>query len=268
MVYGPFIVRAPFALSFLFSSRLSGETGVFARIVAAVGSRALGSGENTVSSQAKPVRIVIAGEHSIFRHGLRRLLEAESEFLIAGEAADGSEAAPLVRDLEPDVLLLGFSKSCQPAAEIMRDLVASGTDARTIVLTDRVDAPDVMCALQLGARGVVLKDSEPGVLFNSIQSVMAGHFWLGRERVSGALPGLRQLASERRRDKAFGLTPRELEIIRAVVAGHTNKEIADQSSISENTVKSHLTHIFNKLGASNRLELALFAAHHRLLDGV
>jgi DNA-binding NarL/FixJ family response regulator len=106
------------------------------------------------------------------------------------------------------------------------------------------------------------------VLFDSIRSVMAGRFWLDREEASGAVPGLRKLEAERRRTKAFGLTRRELEILRAVVAGYTNKEIAERSSLSENTVKSHLTHIFNKSGASNRVELALFAAHHRLLDGV
>jgi DNA-binding NarL/FixJ family response regulator len=97
---------------------------------------------------------------------------------------------------------------------------------------------------------------------------MAGHFWLDREELSGAVPGLRRLEASRRRTKAFGLTRRELEILRAVVAGYTNKEIAEQSSLSENTIKSHLTHIFNKSGASNRVELALFAAHHRLLDGI
>jgi two-component system nitrate/nitrite response regulator NarL len=82
------------------------------------------------------------------------------------------------------------------------------------------------------------------------------------------VPGLRKMEADRRRTKAFGLTRRELEILRAVVAGYTNKEIAERSSLSENTVKSHLTHIFNKSGASTRVELALFAEHHRLLDGV
>jgi DNA-binding NarL/FixJ family response regulator len=80
--------------------------------------------------------------------------------------------------------------------------------------------------------------------------------------------GLRKLRNARRRTRALGLTEREIEIARAVVAGYTNKEIARRSSISENTVKSHLMHIFNKLGASNRVELAIFAAHHRVLDGV
>jgi two-component system nitrate/nitrite response regulator NarL len=215
-----------------------------------------------------PIRIVIAGEHPIFRHGLRRLLEAEPDFLIVSETGDGSAAAGLVRDLQPHILLLGFATSGTPAAVTMQEIAALEASTRTILLTDRVDTPDVMLVLQQGARGLVPKDSAPELLFESIRSVMAGRLWLNREEVSSAVPGLRKFEASRRRTKAFGLTRRELDILKAVVAGYTNKEIAERSSLSENTVKSHLTHIFNKSGASNRVELALFAAHHRLLDGV
>jgi DNA-binding NarL/FixJ family response regulator len=218
-----------------------------------------------VQGEAKQVRIVIAGEHPIFRHGLRHLLESDAEMLIVGETGDGDAAAAMVRELEPDVLLLGFASSGRPATATIQELAETST--RTIILTDRVDSPDVLRALQHGARGVVPKDSPPDVLFKSIKSVMAGHFWLGPEQFAEASSGLRKVEADRRRDKAFGLTRREIEILRAVVAGYTNKEIAERSAISENTVKSHLTHIFNKSGASSRVELALFAAHHRLLDG-
>ena len=115
---------------------------------------------------------------------------------------------------------------------------------------------------------MVLTDSAPDVLINCIRSVMTDQLWVGGEAVSGTLASLKKLETARRQTKAFGLTRRELEILREVVAGYTNKEIAERAAISENTVKSHLTHIFNKLGASNRVELALFAAHHRLLGGV
>jgi DNA-binding NarL/FixJ family response regulator len=221
-----------------------------------------------VTRQRKPIRIVIAGEHPIFRDGLRRLLETDSDYVIVGETGDGSAVVPMVRELEPDILLIGRTSSGRSTIEIVRDLSVPDTSVRTMILTEGVDTPDVVSALELGARAVVLKDSPPDVLFKSIQSVMAGHSWMGHEQVCGTVPSLRKLEAARRRTKAFGLTRREIEIIRAVVAGCTNKEIAVMSSISENTVKSHITHIFNKLGASNRVELALFAAHHRLLDGV
>ena len=215
-----------------------------------------------------PIRIVIAGEHPIFRHGLRRLLEAEPQFAIVGESGDGAQAAALVRELNPDILLLGFATSGTTAADTVKAIGEHERPTKTILLTDRVDTPEVKQVVQRGARGVVPKDSAPELLFESIRAVTAGHAWLDKEQTDGAIPALRKLEAERRRTKAFGLTRREIEILRAVVAGYTNKEIAERSSLSENTVKSHLTHIFNKSGASNRVELALFAAHHRLLDGV
>jgi DNA-binding NarL/FixJ family response regulator len=170
----------------------------------------------------------------------------------------------MIRDLHPDILLLGL------VGEFPLHLLqaVAGTGVRTIVLTACVDTPEVVRALQLGARGVVPKDSAAEVLFKSIRTVMDGQFWIGHGSVSKVATSLRELETTRRRDKAFGLTHRELEVVGAVVAGFTNKEIGKKFAISENTVKRHLTHIFNKLGASNRVELALFSAHHRLLDGI
>jgi len=221
-----------------------------------------------VTSEPNPVRLVIAGEPPIFREGLRRLLEAESKLLTVSAIGGESAAVTLVGAHTPDILLLALSRFGRPAVETLRELAASGTSVRTIVLTDSVDSPDILGALELGARGVVPRDSAPDVLFKSIQSVTAGHYWIGREQISGVRPSLRKLDAARRQSKAFGLTRREIDILRAVVAGCTNKEIAERSAITENTVKSHLTHIFNKSGASNRVELALFATHHRLLDGI
>jgi two-component system nitrate/nitrite response regulator NarL len=221
-----------------------------------------------VSNHPKLIRLIIAGEHSIFRHGLRRLLEAEPGFVIVREVADGAAAIPMMRELAPDILLLGLAHSRRPALETLKLAGEQTLTTKTIVLTDRLDRTEVLAAVQLGARGVVLKDSSPEVLFKSIRAVMAGEYWLGHDRFSGVVPNLRKVETARRKSKAFGLTRREIEIVRSVVAGHSNKEIAARAAITENTVKSHLTHIFNKLGASNRVELALFAAHHRLIDGV
>jgi two-component system nitrate/nitrite response regulator NarL len=215
-----------------------------------------------------PIRIVIAGEYPIFRHGLRRLLDSESRFTIAGEDADGSSVDALVRDLDPDVVLLGCTPSKRPVAETIRALAATGARAQIILLSEKVDTAEVTQGLALGVRGVVLKDAAPEILFAAIHHVMTGSIWLGHEPAQRVDTGLKQLTAARRRSRAFGLTPREVEIIRAVVSGCSNREIAERSSISENTVKSHLTHIFNKSGASSRVELALFASHHRLLDGV
>jgi DNA-binding NarL/FixJ family response regulator len=212
-------------------------------------------------------RISIVDRQSIFRDGLRRLLETDPQFRIVGEASDDRAAViNLVRELRPDILLIGMDASGSSTVETIRELATFWPSIRAIVLASSVCTHDVMHVLELGARGVIPKDSTPEVLFNSIHSVMAGHFWVGRERVAETGPGLRRFEAARRRSRAFGLTLREIDIVRAVVVGRTNREIAQQSFISENTVKRHLQHIFNKLGASNRLEVAIFASHHRLLD--
>jgi DNA-binding NarL/FixJ family response regulator len=219
-----------------------------------------------LTSPRPSIRIVLAGEHPIFRDGLRQLLGAEPDFTIVGDEPDGAKAETVTRDA--DVLLLGFASSGRRLVDTVRALQTSTTSIRTILLTDRIDRPEVSPALELGLRGVVLRDATPDVLFASIRCVHAGGIWLGQSERARPEATLRQAAAVRRRAHAFGLTPREVEVIRAVVAGCSNREIARRSGISENTVKSHLTNIYNKCGASTRVELALFAAHHRLTDGV
>ncbi len=220
----------------------------------------------TKASQA--VRILIADDHPIFRDGLRRLLEAEPKFRVVGEAADGSQAVEMARKLKPDILLLDLAMPRLPGLETLRELASAFVPVRTILLTAGIEKEQIAEALQLGARGVVLKESATELLFESIRTVVAGQYWVGREQVSDLVATLRSLMPvprEEAREKAFGLTPRELEIVSAIVTGCTNKDIAQKYSISEDTVKHHLTNIFDKLGVSTRLELALFAVNHHLL---
>jgi two-component system nitrate/nitrite response regulator NarL len=221
--------------------------------------------------KAQPVRIVIADDHPIFRDGLRRLLEAEPDLKVLGEASDGAEAVRLARTLKPDILLLDLAMPKHPGLEALRDLsTGAGTNAtpvRVILLTAAAEKSQIVEALQLGARGVVLKDSATQLLLKAIHTVMSGEYWVGRESVSNLVQYLRTLvqsSSDEARQKKFGLTPRELEIVAAVVAGYSNKEIAEYFKISEDTVKHHLSNIFDKLGVSTRLELALFAVNQSL----
>jgi DNA-binding NarL/FixJ family response regulator len=217
----------------------------------------------------QPVRIVIADDHPIFRDGLRRLLEAEADLKVIGEACDGAEAVKMARQLRPDILLLDLAMPRMPGLEALREMSSGpGSGAvRVILLTAAAEKKQIVEALQLGARGVVLKDSATQLLLKSIHTVMAGEYWVGRESVSNLVQYLRNLvqsSGEEAKQRKFGLTPRELEIVSAVVAGYSNKEIAEYFKISEDTVKHHLSNIFDKLGVSTRLELALFAVNQAL----
>jgi two-component system nitrate/nitrite response regulator NarL len=213
------------------------------------------------------VRILIADDHPIFRDGLKRLLESESDLKVIGEACDGIEAVELVRKLRPEILLLDLAMPRRPGLEALREIGTDGFPVRVILLTAAAEKEQIVEALQLGARGVVLKDSATQILLKSIRAVMHGEYWVGRESVSNLVQYLRSLidsSATASRRKRFGLTPRELEIISAVVAGYANKEVAEHFKISEDTVKHHLSNIFDKLGVSTRLELALFAVNQSL----
>ncbi len=223
--------------------------------------------------QPHPIRIVIADDHPIFRDGLRKLLEAESDLMVIGEARDGFEAVKLTRQLKPDILLLDLAMPSHPGLEALRDISTQQRPnaVRVILLTAAIEKGQIVEALQLGARGVVLKDSATQLLIKSIHTVMSGQYWVGREAVPDLvhhLHTLLQSAGEEAQQKNFGLTPRELEVVPAVVDGYSNKEIAQRCHIEENTVKHHLSNIFDKLGVSTRLELALFAINHLHLKTV
>jgi DNA-binding NarL/FixJ family response regulator len=216
----------------------------------------------------KKIRVVIADDHAIFRDGLRMLLAAEPGIEVVGEASDGTEVLSAVRRAKPHILLLDLAMPRLPGIESLRQLAEAGEPVRTILLTAAAEREQVVEALQLGARGVVLKESATQVLLKSIRCVMEGQYWVGRGSVTDLVEALRSAAASptaERPEKAFGITARELEIIGAVTAGLSNKDIAAKFQITEDTVKHHLTNIYDKLGVSNRLELALFAIHHSLV---
>jgi len=215
---------------------------------------------------AQPIRIVIADELPIFRDGLRLLLGTDARLQVVGGADVSPAADRLVHDFQPEILLLGYLSSATPAIQMLERLDSSGLSVRTILLVRSADAPDIVEALRIGARGVVARDSAADLLFKSIDAVMAGRYWIGRECAAGdALENVRRL-ERTPGDARFGLTRRELEMVRGIVNGETNREIAVRLAISENTVKRHIMNVFNKVGCSSRVELALFAAYHGLLQ--
>ena len=222
-----------------------------------------------MSEPRPPIRIVIADDHPLVRDGLRKLLEGQPGFRVIGEAADGIEALERAKALKPDVLLLDLAMPRMNGLEVLKELGETVEEVRTVLLTAAIEREETVQALRLGARGVVLKESATQLLYKCIRAVMSNELWVGHERIGDLLRTLRELEREPSRDAtpASRLTRRELQVISAIVDGAGNKDIGTSLGLSEQTVKNHLSHIFDKLGVSNRLELALYAVHHRLLAG-
>lgn len=213
------------------------------------------------------VRIVLADDHQLFREAVRVLLDDEPDFEVVGEAGSGEEAVALTLRHEPDILLLDVAMPDRNGLTVLEQIAAASKATRIILVTGAIDEGELLRALQLGARGVVLKEAGATELLNSIRLVHSGEYFVGRERMSDLITALRGRAADSNTSAQnqvpdFGLTPRERQIVSAVVNACQNKEIAERFAISEKTVKHHLTHIFTKVGVSSRLELAMFALNH------
>jgi two-component system nitrate/nitrite response regulator NarL len=218
-----------------------------------------------MTEQPNPIRIVIADEQQVVRQGLSRLLESDPGFSILGQASGAYETAELVHQIKPDVLLIDLDLSRELELETLS--VADSSPIRILATVGTVQRADIIDAFLLGAHGIVLKTSLPGVLIQSIHSVMAGQYWLENASLGILVKVLREVLSNGNgvdASKEYKLTRRELDIIAKIVSGRSNKEVGADFSISERTVKHHLTNIFYKVGVTSRLQLALFAVTHHL----
>lgn len=212
-----------------------------------------------------PIRVVIADDHRMFREALRQLIDGKSGIKVVSDASDGAEAVKGAVETDADVLLLDLAMPRTSGLEALKRLSEQDAVVRTIVLTGVADRQEVVEAIRLGARGVVLKDASAETLIKGIKEVASGRYWIGHERIADLLESVApaRKASIRPADT---ITPRELLIIASIVDGATNKRIAEQHHMSHQTVKNHLSSIYDKLGVSNRLELALYAIAHRLIE--
>lgn len=209
---------------------------------------------------------MVADDHAIFREGLRKLLEGADDVQIVGEAANGVECAKLLAKHKPDILLLDLRMPEKDGLGVLEEINFDSTPTRVIILTAAEDDRDVVRAMRLGARGVVLKQSASDLLVKSIRKVNEGEIWLDNRMTAEVIDAFKKSSeSGQRREKPL-LSDREKEIVQLVAQGFRNREIGEKLFISEQTVKNHLHNIFDKLGVSDRLELALYAIHHRLID--
>jgi len=212
------------------------------------------------------IRSLGADDHASCREGLRKLLEGADDVQIVGEASNGVECTKMLPKLKPDILLLDLRMPEKDGLAVLEEINFETLPTRVIVLTAAEDDRDVVRAMRLGARGVVLKQSATDLLLKSIRKVHEGEIWLDNRMTAEVIDAFKKSAeSGQRRDKPL-LSEREKEIVQLVAQGFRNREIGEKLFISEQTVKNHLHNIFDKLGVSDRLELALYAIHHRLID--
>jgi len=212
------------------------------------------------------IRVLVADDHTIFREGLCRLLEAEEDISVIGQACSGRECIELTGKLKPDVLLLDLKMPDQDGLTVLSELGGAESQVRTIVLTASEDEQEYVETVRRGARGIVLKQAATERLLEGIRKVHRGEIWIDQRVAAEVMKAMTRPGPPLGAggEKAL-LTPREAGIVALVTQGYRNKEIAEKLSISEQTVKNHLQNIYDKLGVSDRLELALYALHHKLV---
>lgn len=206
---------------------------------------------------SKKIQIAIADDHAVLRESLVALLGRQPDFEVCGAAANGNEALKIVQTCHPDVLVLDLFMPGADGFEVLRTLDRAGSRVASVVLTGSENELDYVQVVRLGARGLVLKGDNPEVLFSAIRSVAAGELAF-KDEIAGQV--LNSMAVESRAQGSLRrLSERERQIAALVARGLKNRDIAHRLSISENTVKRHMQSIFNKTGARDRLELAVFA---------
>jgi DNA-binding NarL/FixJ family response regulator len=219
-----------------------------------------------MSQNRSSIRILVADDHAMFRDAVRKLLEEADDVEIVGEAANGLECAKLLAQLKPDILLLDLRMPEKGGLGVLEEVKFDSLLTRVIVLTAADDERDVLRAMRLGARGIVLKQSASDLLLKSIRKVHDGEIWLDGHMTGEVIDAFKKSSgSGQLREKPL-LSHRENQVVQLAAQGFRNREIAEKLFISEQTVKNHLHNIFDKLGVSDRLELALYAIHHRLID--
>jgi len=225
-----------------------------------------------MKSPERRISVLILSHHAMFRDGLKLLLETEAGFSVVGATGDEELAVKFAVELKPDILLFDVNSlplhSANSDSQVLRQIAFNAGNVRTILLTASDDEAPIVEALKFGVRGVVHKEASVPLLFKCIRSVKEGGYWIGHNTTCELIKSLESLNSKLEQwPKLLNcrLSERELQVIKEVVLGSANKDIAQTLSISEQAVKYHLTNIFSKIGISGRMELARFAIRHQLV---
>ena len=217
--------------------------------------------------QPRRRRVVIVDDHTLFRDGLRSILSMEDDFEVIADVESAEDIVELMWETKPDVLLLDIRMPQGSGLDAVPAVLRISPGTQVLVLTASDEKEEHVRAFKLGAKGVVLKDSARQTLMQAIHTVSTGQVWVDPRMTGALVEELSHLGTDPggfgARDEN-GLTERELEIVRLVASGYKNKEVGHQLTISERTVKTHLTNIFQKLGVRDRVGLVMYALKHGL----
>jgi two-component system, NarL family, response regulator NreC len=213
------------------------------------------------------LRIVLADDHTLVRHGLRKVLQDQSDWEVVGEANDGREAVRLVQELKPDVAILDIAMPRLNGIEATRQIARRFPDVQVLVLSMHADEPYVTQVLRAGASGYLLKDSADTDLIRAVAAVSQKKSFFSPAVAKVMLDDyVRQLADRGITDRYDTLTEREREVFQLIAEGKSNKDVADLLSLSPNTVETHRAHIMDKLDVHNAAEIVLYAVRKGVIS--
>lgn len=215
-----------------------------------------------MTTAQEQIRVMIVDDHAVVREGIRTYLELEDQFVLVGEASNGREAADKVRALNPDVVLMDLLMPVMDGIEATRAIKQAAPDVKVIVLTSFTDDEHIMPAIEAGATGYLLKDVSAEDLVKAIQGAYQGQAQLHPEVARKLMEQVRH--PRKREQPGEDLTPRELEVLRLIASGMSNKEIARELVMTERTVKGHVSNILGKLNLQDRTQAALYAVRNGL----
>ena len=214
------------------------------------------------------IKVVIVDDHTLFREGIKKILALEKDIEIVGEAFDGEEVISVLNRCEPDIMLLDVKMERVNGLQVLPRIVEQFPVLKVIILTAQVSSAESVKAIRDGARGIILKHAASEFLIKGIRKVAEGELWADSSTMTQVVDSLsRKYRVDRSPEKGRKeLSDREIEVVTLVASGHRNKEIANKLFISEQTVKTHLSNIFQKLEVNDRLELALYAMRNGLVE--
>ncbi len=220
--------------------------------------------KNSAASEGRPIRVLIVDDQAIVRKGIHALLAQASNVEVVGEAGNGQEAVARIKDLEPDVTIMDLAMPVMNGIEAIRQIGTERPNTRILVLTSFSGDDKVFPAIKAGALGYLLKDSRPDELIASIEQVDRGEVSL---HPSIAMQVLQELRSPSTKTQpSNGLTPREVEVLRLVAQGLSNRDISARLSTTEATIKTHVSSILSKLHLANRVQAALYALQEGIAE--